>query len=112
MHGKVVEWARQRYVGEDDYIGLGDFNAGCGYASEEELQRLDISGPEYVWIVPHSADTSVAGSRCAYDRIVMDKDGNEDYACVWGVDWAFTDKRISDHWPVWAEFHVDRDGAE
>lgn len=32
--GKVVEWSRQRYAGEDDYIVLGRFNAGCGYANE------------------------------------------------------------------------------
>ena len=108
----VVKWARMRYPGEDDFIVLGDFNAGCTYASEEELQGIEISGPEYVWIVPHSADTNVAALMCAYDRIVMDEDGNEDYAGTWGVDRAFTDKRISDHWPVWAEFHVDRDGAE
>ena len=94
-----------------DYIVLGDFNAGCGYASAEELGQFDISGPDYVWIVPHTANTNVDGSRCAYDRIVMDRDGKEDYAGVWGVDRGFTDKRVSDHWPVWAEFHVDKDGG-
>ena len=109
--GKVVEWARQRYAGEDDYIVLGDFNAGCGYASEEELQGLEISGLDYAWLVPHSADTNLAESRCAYDRIVISKEGTEDYAGVWDVDRAFTDKRISNHWPVWAEFHVDRDSG-
>jgi hypothetical protein len=24
----------------------------------------------------------------------------------WGVDRAFTDKAVSDHWPVWAEFNA------
>ena len=55
----VVEWARERYPDEDDFIVLGDFNAGCAYASEDELRGLEISGPDYVWIVPHSADTNL-----------------------------------------------------
>ena len=109
---EVVEWARQRYADEDDFIVLGDFNAGCRYASEGELQALALSGPGYVWIVPHDADTNLAKSKCAYDRIVMDADGTDDYAGKWGVDRAFDDRRVSDHWPVWAEFHVDRDGAQ
>ena len=41
----------------------------------------------------------------------MDRDGKEEYAGVWGVDRGFTDKRVSDYWPVWAECHVDRDGG-
>ena len=86
---------------------LGDFNAGCGYARKEELQGLEISGPDYVWIVPHSADTNLGKEACAYDRIVMDRRGTEDYAGVWEVDRAFTERRISNHWPVWAEFHVE-----
>ena len=73
---------------------------------------LDIAGPDYIWIIPHDADTNVAEAQCAYDRIVMDADGNEDFASVWGVDRAFTDKRVSDHWSVWAEFYVGRDGVK
>ena len=107
----VVEWARKRYPSEDDFIVLGDFNAGCSYAREEELRALEISGRDYVWIVPYSADTNLGARPCAYDRIVMDSRGTEDYAGRWDVDRAFTDGRISDHWPVWAEFHVDRDGG-
>ena len=33
----------------------------------------------------------------------MDTDGSENYAGVWGVDQAFSDKRVSDHWPLWAD---------
>ena len=76
----VVEWARERYPDEDDFIVLGDFNAGCTYASEDELRGLEISGTDYVWIVPNSADTNLGELPCAYDRIVMDKRGVEDYA--------------------------------
>ena len=105
----VIEWARGRYPQEDDFIVLGDFNAGCEYASEQELRALSFSNSPYNWIIPHSADTNVANSRCAYDRIVITSGTNEDYNKKWGVDRAFTEKKISDHWPVWAEFFVDQD---
>ena len=63
---------------------LGEFNKGCGYLSKEGLQGLDISGPDGVWTVPHSVDMNVAGSHCAYDRIVMHTEGTEGYAGVRG----------------------------
>ncbi len=107
----VIEWARGRYPDEDDFIALGDFNAGCSYASEEELDAIGLSGTEYIWIVPHSADTNVAGSQCAYDRIVTTWATESDFTEQWGVDQAFTDKKVSDHWPVWAEFFVNQDGG-
>ena len=69
------------------------------YAGAEEQWQLDISGLDCGWIVPHTADTNVAGSRCAYDRIMMDRDGKEDYAGVWGVDQGFSDKRVPDYVP-------------
>lgn len=109
---QVIEWARGRYPGEDDFIALGDFNAGCDYASEEELDAIGLSGPQYIWIVPHTADTNVAtGSQCAYDRIVTTWATESDFTEQWGVDQAFTDKKVSDHWPVWAEFFVNQDGG-
>ena len=107
----VVEWSRKRYPDEDDFIVLGDFNAGCTYANEDELRGLEISGADYVWIIPNSADTNLGELACAYDRIVIDKRGIEDYTGAWGVDQAFEDEKISDHWPVWAEFHVNKDGG-
>ena len=108
----VIEWARGRYPEEDDFIALGDFNAGCDYASEDELDAIGLSGPQYVWIVPHSADTNLAtSSQCAYDRIVTTWATESHFTEQWGVDQAFTDKKVSDHWPVWAEFFVNQDGG-
>lgn len=103
----VFEWARSRYPEEDDFIALGDFNAGCGYASEQELDGLPIHGEAYDWIVPHSADTNLADSRCPYDRIVVASPMGHAYVQDWGVDRAFSDRAISDHWPVWAVFVAD-----
>ena len=74
-------------------------------------RRLEISGPDYVWIVSHTAAINSAASRCADDRIVMDWDGKEHCVGVLDVDRSLADKRVSDHWSVRADFHADRDGG-
>ena len=62
--------------------------------------------------MPHSADTNLAtSSQCAYDRIVTTWATESHFTEQWGVDQAFTDKKVSDHWPVWAEFFVNQDGG-
>ncbi len=98
----VFTWAKARFVDESVFIAVGDFNAGCGYASEDELDALPIHGEAYDWVVPHSADTNLAESACAYDRIVVAAPAGTDLVEDWGVDRAFEDRAISDHWPVWA----------
>ena len=107
---QVVESARATYPNEDDFIVLGDFNADCDYADEAILDRLMLGKDPYQWIVPHDADTNLSmSSACAYDRIVITEGTAGDYTGEWGIDRSFTDKSISDHWPVWAKFHVGRD---
>ncbi len=105
----VVQWAQTAYADEDDFIVLGDFNAACSYASTASLDALSIRGGNYTWVVGDDADTNLADSQCAYDRIVFTSSTSGDFAGSWGVDRKFTDKKISDHWPVWADFYVDRD---
>lgn len=106
---KVVIWARKHWPDEDDFIVLGDFNASCSYASKKEISNSPLSGSDYFWIVPDSANTNLSSKKCAYDRIVISKKTKEQYTGSWGVDQVFTDKKISDHWPVWAEFYRGRD---
>lgn len=105
----VMHWAKGHFSGEDDFIALGDFNGSCNYAKPAELNGLKLRGPDYVWIVPDDADTNLAQIACAYDRIVMTQGAVEDFANQWDVYRVFNDKKISDHWPVWAEFHADHD---
>jgi endonuclease/exonuclease/phosphatase family metal-dependent hydrolase len=40
----VFAWAKTRYGANATVIAVGDFHAGCGYASEEELDALPIHG--------------------------------------------------------------------
>jgi endonuclease/exonuclease/phosphatase family metal-dependent hydrolase len=101
----VFDWATQTFGGERNVIALGDFNASCTYARTAQLDALSIRGAGYIWIVPDSSDSNVATkSACAYDRIVTTLDAAAAFTGHWGVDQAFTDKKVSDHWPVWAEF--------
>ncbi|HKU42465.1 MAG TPA: endonuclease/exonuclease/phosphatase family protein [Polyangiales bacterium] len=104
---EVFRWAREVYPGEDNVIALGDYNAGCRYATPAQLDRLALRSSDYVWIVPDDSDSNVAaGSACAYDRIVVTASAERAYNGRWGVDRAFSDPVVSDHWPVWAEFEV------
>ena len=104
----VFTWAREHFAGEEVFIALGDFNAGCGYASEEDLDALPVHGDAYDWVVPHSADTNLAESQCPYDRIVIAAPQGTDLADEWGVDEAFHDRAVSDHWPVWVNLRFAR----
>ncbi len=108
---KVVTWARGHWPDEDDFIVLGDFNASCSYASKKEIANSPLSGSDYFWIVPDSANTNLSSKKCAYDRIVISKNTKKQYTGSWGVDQVFTDRKISDHWPVWAEFYSGRDDS-
>ena len=97
----------ERYPEDTHHLIVGDFNAGCTYASPAELDALDFRSSNYHWIVPDDADTNLNPTNaCAYDRIVSNK-GLLGHFMLWGIaDW-FTDKRISDHWPVWVTFETD-----
>ena len=105
----VFVWAASKYPQEDDFIALGDFNAGCSYASPAKLDATRLRQPGFTWVVPDDADTNLASKDCAYDRIVFRDGTTADYSGTWGIDKAFEDPAVSDHWPVWAEFRVDRD---
>ncbi|MEP1740180.1 MAG: endonuclease/exonuclease/phosphatase family protein [Kangiellaceae bacterium] len=108
MHDALV-WAQEQFTDEEDFIALGDFNAGCNYASPSDLSDLKIT-LDYNWIVPHEADTNFsANSSCAYDRIVVTEDVLEDFTNMWGVDTSVSNKKVSDHFPVWFELKVNSD---
>lgn len=93
-----------RYPGEKNHIVLGDFNGACDYAKPEDLSRLKIRGAAFFWVVPDTADTTVSpNTHCAYDRIVLTA-ALKQRLLKWGVANWFTDKSVSDHWPVWAAF--------
>nr|XP_014126140.1 deoxyribonuclease-1 [Zonotrichia albicollis] len=57
--------------GTNDMIFMGDFNADCSYVTSSQwpsIRLRSLSACE--WLIPDSADTTVADTDCAYDRIV------------------------------------------
>jgi len=108
----VLDDARKRFPDEKDFILLGDMNADCGYLGRDE--NITLRGPDFIWLVPDSADTTVKSTDCAYDRIIITPSVQEDYDGTWGVfrfDQEFglnqsQAEEVSDHYPVWAEFNA------
>ena len=109
---------------EPDVICLGDFNADGGYYTEGDGNDLDgFSG--YITVIPNFTDTTVAPLSNTYDRIQLTKSLASNYTNTWGVvrfaenynlskcegtaTTTGTESALSDHFPVWAEFYVDRD---
>jgi deoxyribonuclease-1-like protein len=111
---------------EPDVICLGDFNADGDFYSEGT--GTDLAGfdsPAFISAIPNSADTTVASTSNAYDRIELsstmasDFNGNSgvfDFGSVFDLSLcegtattAGTASAISDHFPVWAELYPDRD---
>lgn len=101
---------------QNDVILLGDLNADCVYLSPTE--EIDLRKPEFTWVIDNEQDTTVKDSTdCAYDRIIFTDATKEDYTGKWGVfrfDEVYdlgkqTALKLSDHYPVWAEFYTNKD---
>ncbi|XP_027606693.2 deoxyribonuclease-1-like [Pipra filicauda] len=57
--------------GTNDIILLGDFNADCAYVTSSQWPSIRLRSLRACeWLIPDSADTTVADTDCAYDRIV------------------------------------------
>lgn|GEM_PF-657953 len=91
---------------EDDVILLGDLNA-----SESQMGRL-AQIPGIGWVVS-GAMTNTRQNK-AYDNIIFQRQATSEYTGRWGVfdlqrAYGLTAEQalmVSDHYPVWAEFHV------
>jgi len=111
---------------EPDVLCVGDYNADGDYYNEGDSEWLSGFNPElYITGIPNSYDTTVAPSSNTYDRIQMTKSLSTDYSgnagifefgkyyniseCEGGKTTAGTEKAISDHYPVWCEFYIDKD---
>jgi endonuclease/exonuclease/phosphatase family metal-dependent hydrolase len=103
---------------EEDLLLVGDFNADGSYYDETALSTV-FPGDEYLIVTGNDLDTTVAAGDNSYDRIIISSSALEDYAFRLGVlrfeehfDFDALPVRpgeLSDHYPVWAEFFIDRD---
>jgi deoxyribonuclease-1-like protein len=73
----VVENAKGRYQGEDDFIILGDLNADCDYFNENSGSPLRSS--DYLWVINNSIDTTTKSTACTYDRIILTSQAKTDF---------------------------------
>ncbi|KAI0216431.1 Deoxyribonuclease gamma [Lamellibrachia satsuma] len=56
---------------KDAVLG-GDFNAGCQYVGPRQWKNIRLrSDKRFRWLIGDDADTTIACSRCPYDRFVI-----------------------------------------
>ncbi|XP_076984988.1 deoxyribonuclease gamma [Tamandua tetradactyla] len=107
----VYTYVKRRWKAEN-FIFMGDFNAGCSYVPKKAWKSIRLrADSRFVWLIGDQEDTTVKESTsCAYDRIVLR--GQEiissvvpDSNCVFDFQKAYklTEKEalsVSDHFPV------------
>jgi len=81
-------------------IVLGSMYAGCGLY---DLDNKDFN--DWDWKIGDGEDTTVDGGDCAYDRIIVNDDLDEEYDDS-GVDKKGIGAEVSDHYLVWVEIDV------
>ncbi|XP_046504296.1 deoxyribonuclease gamma [Equus quagga] len=96
----------------ENFIFMGDFNAGCSYVPKKAWKNIRLrTDPGFVWLIGDEEDTTVKSStKCAYDRIVLR--GREIVSSVvpksnsvfnFQKSYALTEEEalgVSDHFPV------------
>lgn len=125
----VMEDVRTIYL-EKDVICLGDYNADGNYYTSGSTDQGWLNGfpnDTYITAIINGSDTNVDPStNYTYDRMQLFRDTtSEDYTGKMGVlrfssyykiddlegtdSTQGTEKALSDHYPIWAEFYTDRD---
>jgi endonuclease/exonuclease/phosphatase family metal-dependent hydrolase len=99
---------------EKDIIVLGDMNADGSYFDEDNLV---VTFPLWIQLIGNDEDTTVAISDNTYDRMMTrDTTANVEYTGKsgvfrWDAEYGVTDnsfvKKVSDHYPIYAEFRTD-----
>ncbi|MDV0447459.1 hypothetical protein MsAg5_13540 [Methanosarcinaceae archaeon Ag5] len=105
----VVEYAKTIYVGQENYVIMGDFNADGSYFNESGAS--DLKSDKYVWLITNEMVTTTKTNN-TYDRIVITKSlepyvtgntGVYNYSAAYGLNQSQT-AAVSDHYPVYVEF--------
>merc|ERR1712110_80366 len=101
------------YFGTDNAIKSGDLNAACSYCGSScWADNQLLIDQRFFWIVSTYANTTVAKSSCAYDRVVLaGKQMTQQvrnahvfrYDLAWDVEYQLV-KDVSDHYPI--EFEI------
>lgn len=81
---------------EGNVVLFGDLNADCTYYNNDKETHFD----SWYWAIKDEDDTTVAKSSCAYDRIIMNSDAQEEFLGA-GIVSDGIDKEVSDHYLIW-----------
>ena len=102
---------------DPDVLVMGDFNADGQYFNSSLLDSI-FPGIEYK-IIFTNEDTTLAQGHNTYDRFIITNSAVEDFTGKFGVirfdevydfnSYGISPRKVSDHYPVWAEFRTDRD---
>jgi len=103
---------------DPDIILVGDLNADGSYFNERLLTQI-FPQNDFLVVIDNSLNTTVAASQNTYDRIIISKTVFEDFTGNYGVyifeeyyDFSklnIQSKHISDHYPIWATFYINKD---
>ncbi|KAL3319155.1 hypothetical protein Ciccas_002192 [Cichlidogyrus casuarinus] len=65
----VAHYCKDLAAGACPIVILGDMNADCGYLSKKKRKGLKFwTDKDWFWLVQDGVDTTIAKSRCTYDR--------------------------------------------
>jgi len=113
----VYEDVKAHFKSENIVI-MGDYNGDCTYVKNSDWDKMKFRiDPKFKWLILDDIDTTVAGSSCAYDRIVASGSDLIKYtlpnASVFYFDKEFNlnkelVKDVSDHYPVEFEIAYDK----
>ena len=106
-----------RTASESDVIMLGDFNADCSYLNEAD-NSIPLRQARFHWVIGNGVETAVK-SGCTYDRMIMfdgtfadEYEPNSAQVLRYDQEFGITDQdfieRVSDHYPIYAEFRINR----
>lgn len=73
------------------YLLIGDLNADCSFFDASRKPESE----DAIWIIPTGVDTTVADSRCTYDRIITNNNSLFSGYAVYDQG-----MQISDHYPI------------
>jgi deoxyribonuclease-1-like protein len=101
---------------DPDVLILGDFNADGRYFDRTLLNSI-FTEDKYR-IIFTDEDTTVAASRNTYDRFIITSSASDYFTGNFGVirfdevydfsGYSIRPSQVSDHYPIWAEFYIDR----
>ena len=83
-------------VNQGNVIIMGDLNADCAYYNPTKETEFDL----WHWAIGDTLDTTVSNTNCAYDRIILNDEVQEEFVQA-GVFKEGITAPISDHYLIW-----------